>query len=795
MHEPNPLQAQLDNLAVQVTKGSANEAIAAALELARVSGRLRAQELLNGLVARGDAMVFDIGANLGFSTASYRQMFPDATIHAFEPHPKAFDQLREKFRADGKVILNNCGVADQPGRLQFNLSNDIASSSFLAISNTSPYVRGIGLSMVETCEVAVTSVDEYCSAQGIDRIDFMKLDVQGFERKVLDGASRMLKRHAIGVIQTEIVFRDFYTESSSFFEIEECLQAHGYSLRCIYDIYPAEGAQIFQCDAIYAYVPEGVSTPPVEDDQSGMLAEAMAHHGAGRMDEAHKLYVRMLEHAPNNWPLLALAGSIDLEAGRNESARDLLARAVKLNPDNEEVTLRLGMAHLRLGEEEQAIGYLHRLTNNGMAQLLVGQLYAVGGDHGAAVIALSKAKRAGAPDVDEHMALALLNSGDTRGAETLLKQLVHPGRKCGRWLAMTLGKLLIDQGRSDDAREYFTPLAQIRPELVDVALTVLADIELARGNWARVVDMLNPIANSVWSRVFVCESLARLGLLLRESGNEAYRRSHPFPDSTAGVAVTSLQHYGRFAHQLVDYLFMRWQAEATGVVLETPDWIGHLLFELDDPYPTGHRRHVHRTSKWIEDEVIKRGPQALAGMDFFSPGIFSQWQPEHAEMARRLFKLRPCWRDLLEPPLAELRGGHRTLVAIHLRRSDQSSRCKLPDNRWYLDWLRQAWPGLADPVLYIASDDLDAVLGDFAEFSPRCVADLPGRTRGLEWLHDFHAIMNADVAAISQSAFSFVACMLNTRGYDFKQPDMINCCLVNYDPLWHDILPAIAPDP
>ena len=180
-------------------------------------------------------------------------MFPSATIHAFEPHPSAFAELRQKFFGDIKVVGNNCGVADRSGTLQFNMANQTGSSSFLGFSSDSPYMAGIGVSSVETREVPVISIDEYCRTRDIKHIDFLKIDVQGFEQKVLEGASEMLARHAIGTIQTEIIFRNFYQQPSSFFLIEQCLQAYGYTLRCIFDIYPAEGAPIFQCDAIYTY--------------------------------------------------------------------------------------------------------------------------------------------------------------------------------------------------------------------------------------------------------------------------------------------------------------------------------------------------------------------------------------------------------------------------------------------------------------------------------------------------------------------------------------------------------------
>jgi FkbM family methyltransferase len=235
-------------------KGDIGAAASASAELARVLGQLRAQNLLrDDLVRRDNPVIFDVGANVGHFTESYLQLFDGATVHAFEPHPEAFRRLAERFQGSQRVFLNNCGVGDRQGQLLFNISSDMGSSSFLAFSPDSPYVRGIGVSTVEALEVPVVTIDSYCQAKGIEHIDFMKLDVQGFERKVLEGSAEMLARHAIGAIQVEIVFRNFYKESLSFLDIEQCLQAHGYTLRCIYDIYPSEGAQIFQCDAIYAH--------------------------------------------------------------------------------------------------------------------------------------------------------------------------------------------------------------------------------------------------------------------------------------------------------------------------------------------------------------------------------------------------------------------------------------------------------------------------------------------------------------------------------------------------------------
>jgi len=243
------------DLANKVLSQNTQEIINASDALARELGKIRATNLLfDELISSKSPVIFDIGANVGLLTKSYRNKYPTAIIHAFEPHPEAFKSLCERFANDPLVITNNCGVADKSGVLQFNIANQSESSSFVSFSNDSPYVKGIGLNTLDTINVSVTSIDNYCKEKNILHIDFMKLDVQGYESKVLQGAEIMLSNKSIYTIQTEIVLRNFYETSSSFYEIEACLVPYGFTLRSIFDIYPGAGAQIFQTDAIYSIV-------------------------------------------------------------------------------------------------------------------------------------------------------------------------------------------------------------------------------------------------------------------------------------------------------------------------------------------------------------------------------------------------------------------------------------------------------------------------------------------------------------------------------------------------------------
>jgi len=145
------------------------------------------------------------------------------------------------------------------------------------------------------------------------------------------------------------------------------------------------------------------------------------------------------------------------------------------------------------------------------------------------------------------------------------------------------------------------------------------------------------------------------------------------------------------------------------------------------------------------------------------------------------------------PALERLRQRGDTVVAFHIRRTDQGLRFHLPRNEWYRDWLRGIWPNLTKPVLYVASDDINAVLGDFTEFKPLTVTDIAEPWSGMEWFQDFVVLMHADAVAISQSAFSYCACILNSTGHLFVQPDIERECMVPYSPLVNDLRPCFPP--
>jgi FkbM family methyltransferase len=175
--------------------------------------------------------VLDIGANVGQSARSFRALWPDATIHCFEPDPRNLEELRAD--ADAGTVVNPVAVADRESAASdFHLSSASQASGLSAPSTE--YLRR-GVTEVDTVQVATTTIDAYRHANALAHIDVCKIDTQGHTGPCLDGARETLEAQAIGVLQLELLFAAYYDQRDTFLEVEQRLAPYGYSLYTLID--------------------------------------------------------------------------------------------------------------------------------------------------------------------------------------------------------------------------------------------------------------------------------------------------------------------------------------------------------------------------------------------------------------------------------------------------------------------------------------------------------------------------------------------------------------------------------
>jgi FkbM family methyltransferase len=133
-----------------------------------------------------NGVFIDGGAHIGLISFQVLQRVPDAVVHAFEPHPDRGEQYKRDAALNGaqdRVHFNPVGLSDDDGEVGFDLDRH---------------------RVTETNEsIVVTRLDDYAQRHGIERIDVLKLDIEGHEIHALRGAERLLSEKRIAAVTLE----------------------------------------------------------------------------------------------------------------------------------------------------------------------------------------------------------------------------------------------------------------------------------------------------------------------------------------------------------------------------------------------------------------------------------------------------------------------------------------------------------------------------------------------------------------------------------------------------------------
>jgi len=152
---------------------------------------MRAEELITFIKYKEDfKVVFDVGArgNLEFS-----QIHPNCEYHLFEPQIGFANYLKETTKDMQNVTVNHMGLGDEVVK-QVKFYHNIQSFA------SHPFIDS---QHNEGDEFDISTIDEYCKEHSIDFIDFVKIDTEGYDYRVLLGAKDMLKQDRIKFIQFE----------------------------------------------------------------------------------------------------------------------------------------------------------------------------------------------------------------------------------------------------------------------------------------------------------------------------------------------------------------------------------------------------------------------------------------------------------------------------------------------------------------------------------------------------------------------------------------------------------------
>ena len=174
------------------------------------------------LIKKDNPLIFDVGAHAGESIVRFRNLFKKSIIHSFEPSKKSFTILKKYENLDTKI--NNFALGKVNEIRKFYINKNDSTSGFYKFSENINIQDNIANEPVQ-----IKTLDQYVKSNNIKCIDILKIDVQGFEAQVLQGAIKTLQ-NKIKIIELEIIFIDYYEKKSSFSEIENIIMPLGFEL-------------------------------------------------------------------------------------------------------------------------------------------------------------------------------------------------------------------------------------------------------------------------------------------------------------------------------------------------------------------------------------------------------------------------------------------------------------------------------------------------------------------------------------------------------------------------------------
>ena len=218
-----------------------------------ITGQSIMQDLAQ--LARGKPvdMIFDVGANVGDVAQAFAAQFPLSTVHCFEPAAATFRRLTAAVQGQRRIVPHHMALGREDGTATLHLNRDCATNSLLpnagtigAFADNAPAVQPIGTEAATVCRL-----DTFCSQQRIASIDILKMDTQGYELAVLEGAGELLSDYAIRFVYLEVLFVPLYEGQAEFGGVYDLLRHASYQLVGLYGGARSPQGYLKWCDALF----------------------------------------------------------------------------------------------------------------------------------------------------------------------------------------------------------------------------------------------------------------------------------------------------------------------------------------------------------------------------------------------------------------------------------------------------------------------------------------------------------------------------------------------------------------
>lgn len=180
-------------------------------------------KLLN--LAEGKKVVIDVGANIGLTAVNIAKILPDAKIYGFEPDKDNISRAEYLLKINH---VENCRLINS------GLGNERKDAKLFKVQSDNPGMNRIlkeseEITDVTFSEITVVTLDDFAKENKIENIDLIKIDVEGYELKVLEGASEIIRDSSPDLF-IELDDNNLKEQNDSAVKLISFLESFGYEI-------------------------------------------------------------------------------------------------------------------------------------------------------------------------------------------------------------------------------------------------------------------------------------------------------------------------------------------------------------------------------------------------------------------------------------------------------------------------------------------------------------------------------------------------------------------------------------
>ena len=205
--------------------------------------------VLANFISRGRPLtLIDAGAHHGCFTRTLANYCGIDRALLVEPQPTHADKLRRDFPTPKYEVIQ-CALSNEFAEIELEINEFDATTSILPMERTSPDFRGIDVSVREKIKCQTQTLDSLVTKASLSAVDLLKIDVQGAEDKLLEGAKKTLE--ITSLVWCEVSFRPIYNGSAAFPTIYNRMCDAGFQLMALEPAYRSASGELLQADVLF----------------------------------------------------------------------------------------------------------------------------------------------------------------------------------------------------------------------------------------------------------------------------------------------------------------------------------------------------------------------------------------------------------------------------------------------------------------------------------------------------------------------------------------------------------------